>query len=288
LRLLIFAALTASIAAIPCAALAASKAPPEKASPPTAAAERQKAFVTVNGVAISEIEAKIAMEDRRTAGAADSPALQNSVRTQLVARELFAQQARKQGLDKDKSLLARVRMSSEEILARSYQLDFMARQQIADEQVRKEYDTTKQRSGDKEFRLRQLILATEDEAKGVIARVRGGESMQSLAASSRDESSRNRGGDLGWIPQGNLLPQFAEAVAKLGRKAAAGFRWRPRLRAHWLRSGAWAQPGSGSPRKKASASASTAGGFSSGAAWPTPGITRSTAPGMPACSRRAW
>jgi peptidyl-prolyl cis-trans isomerase C len=135
----------------------------------------------------------------------------------LVARELFAQQARKQGLDKDKSLLARVRMSSEDILARSYQLDFMARQQIAEEQVRKEYDTTKQRSGDKEFRLRQLILATEDEAKGVIARVRGGESMQSLAASSRDESSRNRGGDLGWIPQGNLLPQFAEAVAKLGK-----------------------------------------------------------------------
>jgi peptidyl-prolyl cis-trans isomerase C len=217
LRLLIFAALTASIAAIPCVALAASKAPPEKASPPTAAAEQQKAFVTVNGVAISEIEAKIAMEDRRTAGATDSPALQNAVRTQLVARELFAQQARKQGLDKDKSLLARVRMSSEDILARSYQLDFMARQQIAEEQVRKEYDTTKQRSGDKEFRLRQLILATEDEAKGVIARVRGGESMQSLAASSRDESSRNRGGDLGWIPQGNLLPQFAEAVAKLGK-----------------------------------------------------------------------
>jgi peptidyl-prolyl cis-trans isomerase C len=217
LRLLIFAALTASIAAIPCVALAASKAPPEKASPPTATAEQQKAFVTVNGVAISEIEAKIAMEDRRTAGATDSPALQNAVRTQLVARELFAQQARKQGLDKDKSLLARVRMSSEDILARSYQLDFMARQQIAEEQVRKEYDTTKQRSGDKEFRLRQLILATEDEAKGVIARVRGGESMQSLAASSRDESSRNRGGDLGWIPQGNLLPQFAEAVAKLGK-----------------------------------------------------------------------
>jgi peptidyl-prolyl cis-trans isomerase C len=187
-------------------------------TPPQAAAvEQQKAFVTVNGVAIPEIEAKIAMEDRRTSGAADSPALQNAVRTQLVARELFAQQARKQGLDKDKALLARARMSSEDILARSYQLDFMARQQIAEEQVRKEYDTTKQRSGDKEFRLRQLILATEDEAKGMIARLRGGESMQSLAASSRDESSRNRGGDLGWIPQGNLLPQFAEAVAKLGK-----------------------------------------------------------------------
>jgi peptidyl-prolyl cis-trans isomerase C len=217
LRTLRLAALAASLVAVPCATLAASKTPPEKAPIQTTGAEQQKAYVTVNGVAVPEIEARIVLEDRRASGAADSPALQNSVRTQLVARELFAQQARKQGLDKDKALLARIRMSNEEIVARAYQLDYLAKHQIAEDQVRKEYDTTKQRSGDKEFHLRQLILASEDEAKGVIARLRGGESIQSLAASSRDESSRNRGGDLGWIAQGNLLPQFAEAAAKLSK-----------------------------------------------------------------------
>ena len=217
MRTLIITALAVSLVAAPCATLAASKAPPEKTPVQAAGAEQQKAYVTVNGVAIPEIEARIIMEDRRASGATDTPALQNAIRNQLVARELFAQQARKQGLDKDKTLLARVRMGGEETLARAYQLDYLSKHQPTDEQLRKEYDTTKQRSGDKEFHLRQVVLATEDEAKGVIARLRGGESLQSLAASSRDESSRARGGELGWIAQGNLLPQFAEAVAKLGK-----------------------------------------------------------------------
>jgi peptidyl-prolyl cis-trans isomerase C len=217
LRTLIFTALAASLVAVPCTSLAASKAPPEKTPVQAAGTEQQKAYVTVNGVPIPDMEARIILEDRRASGATDSPALQNAIRNQLVARELFAQQARKQGLDKDKALLARVRMGGEETLARAYQLDYLSKHQPTDEQLRKEYDSTKLRSGDKEFHLRQVVLATEDEAKGVIARLRGGESLQSLAASSRDESSRARGGELGWIAQGNLLPQFAEAVAKLGK-----------------------------------------------------------------------
>jgi peptidyl-prolyl cis-trans isomerase C len=217
LRTLIFTALAASLVAVPCTSLAASKAPPEKTPVQAAGTEQQKAYVTVNGVPIPDMEARIILEDRRASGATDSPALQNAIRNQLVARELFAQQARKQGLDKDKALLARVRMGGEETLARAYQLDYLSKHQPTDEQLRKEYDSTKLRSGDKEFHLRQVVLATEDEAKGVIARLRGGESLQSLAASSRDESSRTRGGELGWIAQGNLLPQFAEAVAKLGK-----------------------------------------------------------------------
>ena len=217
MRTLIFTALAASLVAVPCTSLAASKAPPEKTPVQAAGTEQQKAYVTVNGVPIPDMEARIILEDRRASGATDSPALQNAIRNQLVARELFAQQARKQGLDKDKALLARVRMGGEETLARAYQLDYLSKHQPTDEQLRKEYDSTKLRSGDKEFHLRQVVLATEDEAKGVIARLRGGESLQSLAASSRDESSRARGGELGWIAQGNLLPQFAEAVAKLGK-----------------------------------------------------------------------
>jgi peptidyl-prolyl cis-trans isomerase C len=157
--------------------------------------------------------------------------LQNAVRNQLIGRELFAQQARKLGLDRDPAVQARIRLGNEENLARAYQQDYITRNPPTEEQLRKEYDSTKQRSGDKEFHLRQVVLATEDEAKGVIARLRSGESLQSLATQSRDESSRNRGGDLGWISPGNLLPQFAEAVQKLNKgqytaqpvKSAAGW-----------------------------------------------------------------
>ena len=225
------AALVLSLAAVPCAAIGAEKAPAAKSAAPGAATEQARPFASVNGVAIPQVEARIVLEERRASGATDSPALQNAVRNQLIGRELFAQQARKLGLDRDPAVQARIRMGNEENLARAYQQDYIARNPPTDEQVRKEYDSTKQRSGDKEFHLRQVVLATEDEAKGVIARLRSGESLQSLATQSRDESSRNRGGDLGWISPGNLLPQFAEAVQKLNKgqytaqpvKSAAGW-----------------------------------------------------------------
>ena len=217
LRKLVFAALVASVTAIPCTVSAADKAPAGKAPAQGQASEAPQAFLSVNGVAIPEIEARIAIADRRAAGVADSPALQNAVRNQLVARELFAQQARSQGLDKDKMLSARLRMAREELLARAYEQDYLAKHPPTDDQVRKEYDSIKSRSGNKEFHLRQVVLETEDEAKGVITRLRGGESLQSLATLSRDEGSRARGGDLGWLTQGNLQPQFAEVVLKLGK-----------------------------------------------------------------------
>lgn len=207
----------AAVAVAPGAVLAAKKAAAEKAPTQSATAEPQRTFVTVNGVAIPEIDARVTLSDRRAAGAADSPALQNAVRNQLVARELFAQQARKQGIDKNPVFLARARMAREELLARAYEQDYLARQPATEEQVRKEYENIKARSGDKEFHVRQIVLASEDEARGVIARLRAGETFPSLASLSRDEGSRARGGDQGWLTLAGLQAQFAEAVAKLGK-----------------------------------------------------------------------
>lgn len=212
---------TASLAvaillAVSAPSFAAKKAPAEKPAG-QGAAETQKAFVTVNGVVVPEIDARIAIADRRAAGVADSPALQNAVRTQLVARELFAQQARKQGLDKNAVLQARARMAKEELLARAYEEDYLAKHPLGDEQLRKEYDAIKARSGDREFLIRHIMLESEDEAKGVITRLRGGESFAGLAALSKDDNSRARGGELGWRNVSNLPPQLAEAVAKLAK-----------------------------------------------------------------------
>ena len=216
MRTLIPAMAVVFAATTPLVALAATKAPAEKPAAQKSA-EQQRPFVTVNGVAVPEIEARIAIADRQAAGVADSPALQNAVRNQLVARELFAQQARKQGLDKNAVLRARMRMAQEDLLARAYEEDYLIKHPSSDEQLRKEYDGIKARSGDKEFLVRHIMLASEDEAKGVITRLRGGESFQSLAASSKDEGSRARGGELGWRNASTLPPQLAEAAAKLAK-----------------------------------------------------------------------
>ena len=55
----------------------------------------------VNGTPISEVAFLRALAQATAAGAADSPELRALVRSQLIARELFLQQARKQKVDDD-------------------------------------------------------------------------------------------------------------------------------------------------------------------------------------------
>lgn len=207
LLLLAFVATTATTAS------AAKKLPVEKAP----AAPAEKALLHVNGVAIPEIDAKIAISDRQNAGQPNTPALQNQVRNQLIARELFAQQARKAGLDKNAVLLARQRMAHEELLARAYQEEFLNRNRPGDEAVRKEYEALKARGGDKEYRVRHILTATEEEAKVLLVRLKSGERFADVAAQSIEEASRGNGGDIGWQSPLSLHPQFVDVVTTLAK-----------------------------------------------------------------------
>ena len=58
------------------------------------------AFVTVNGVAVSQNMANVFIAEQKAQGAPDTPELKNAVREELIRRELLLQEAKKAGLDK--------------------------------------------------------------------------------------------------------------------------------------------------------------------------------------------
>lgn len=207
----------ALLAATPALAAPARKAAAEKPAAQQPADDANKPFVRVNGNAIPEIDARIAIAERQAAGGENTPALQNAVRNQLIAREVMAQQARKAGLAKNPVVQARTRMAGEEILARAYQEDFARKNPPSDDAVRKEYESLKARSGDKEYRVRHILAAGEDEAKALIGRLKAGERFADLAAQSREERSRAAGGDIGWQSALTLHPSIAEPVARLAK-----------------------------------------------------------------------
>ena len=63
---------------------------------------------------------------------------------------------------------------------------------------------------------RHILLQTREEADAALARLKGGEEFAAVAAElSQDTMSKEDGGDLGWFPRGQMLPEFEEAAFAL-------------------------------------------------------------------------
>lgn len=62
------------------------------------------------------------------------------------------------------------------------------------------------------FRARHILVRDQATADSVIARLAAGESFATLAAElSQDPGSAQQGGDLGWTPRGEFVPEFEDA-----------------------------------------------------------------------------
>jgi peptidyl-prolyl cis-trans isomerase C len=76
----------------------------------------------------------------------------------------------------------------------------------------------------KQVHARHILLRTESDAKDILTKISGGEDFASLAAQySQDETTRERGGDLGWFTQDELVtPQLAQVAFSLQAGQIAG------------------------------------------------------------------
>ena len=76
----------------------------------------------------------------------------------------------------------------------------------------------------KQVHARHILLRTESDAKDILTKLTNGEDFAALAKQySQDETTRDRGGDLGWFTADELLtPQLSETAFKLQAGQIAG------------------------------------------------------------------
>jgi peptidyl-prolyl cis-trans isomerase C len=155
------------------------------------------------------------LKQRTAQGQQDSPELRTAIRDELNTRELLVREAKKQGLDKSAGMKAEMDLTAQTVLVRAYMADYLKAHPVPDDQLHKEYDTIRAQMGDKEYKVRHILVDKEDEAKDIIASLQKGEKFEKLAERSKDTGSKDKGGDLDWNTPSNFVKPFADAMVAL-------------------------------------------------------------------------
>jgi len=186
--------------------------PKDNAKPAT----KEETLATVNGTPISKNRIDMIVK-QGAAGHADSPESRKAVLDQLIMQMLVAEEAVKKGLDKSPEVAEQMAVLKQSVLANAYVTDYMKNNPVSDDALKAEYDKIKAGITGTEYKARHILVATEAEAKGIIAQLnKDPAAFEKIAAEkSLDTGSKARGGDLGWFELGRMVPEFSAAVAKL-------------------------------------------------------------------------
>jgi peptidyl-prolyl cis-trans isomerase C len=178
----------------------------------------------VNGVPIPQARMDYVVKSQVQQGQQDNEQLRKQVKEVLITRELLMQAAIQKGLDKSPEVLTGVDMAKQEFLIRAYFDDFIKNNPVTDEELKAEYERVKaQQSGAgerKEYHARHILMKDEKAAKAVLAQINKakGKNFAALAKTkSEDSGSKAEGGLLEWSDGSNFVPEFGEALTKLGK-----------------------------------------------------------------------
>jgi peptidyl-prolyl cis-trans isomerase C len=84
---------------------------------------------------------------------------------------------------------------------------------VTEAEMRRIYDEQRARiTPEEEVRARHILVENEDEAKAIIAQLRGGADFAAIAKEKSKDPGGRDGGDLGFFTKGQMVPEFAEAA----------------------------------------------------------------------------
>jgi len=171
---------------------------------------------TVNGDEITESQLKIAAAQSQV-NYNDITAEQKKLLTEaLVNRQLVLQQAIKANYDKDADIATQVKALTDSYIAANYLAKIAKEFNVEDKEVKAFYDKNVMANVAKEYKARHILVKTEDEAKALIKNLQEGADFATLAKEkSTDSGSSERGGDLGWFSEKDMVAPFSKAVAGL-------------------------------------------------------------------------
>jgi peptidyl-prolyl cis-trans isomerase C len=110
-----------------------------------------------------------------------TPEMQDQMRDEVIAREIFAQEARKRGLDATEDFKNQVELTKQTILIRELFGDYQKSNPVTDAEVKAEYDKFAAANSGKEYKVHHILVEKEAQAQDIIAKIKKGAKFEDLA-----------------------------------------------------------------------------------------------------------
>ena len=183
------------------------------------AAQAQNIAV-VNGKAVPKARLTTLLQQAGRAGQPVAPEMESRARDEVVLREIFAQEAEKQGIARGDDYKSQMELARQTVLIRELFNSYQKKAQPSDAEARAEYDKVKAQQSGTEYKARHILVEKEDDAKKLIAEIKAGAKFEDVAKkNSKDTGSAENGGELDYAKPESYVPEVGQAMAKLTKGA---------------------------------------------------------------------
>ena len=179
---------------------------------------------TVNGAPITQGLLDLNVQAAVRQGQKDTPQLRQAIKEELINRTLIAQEATRQGLDKDIDYRDQYTQLKQSLLLQAYIDESLKKHPITEAKLLEEYEKQKQAMGGgsamPQYKLSQIIVSSEAEAIAVIGKLQSGEAFAKVAREfSRDDATKSQGGLVGWVGPQQVAAPVSDVMANLAKGA---------------------------------------------------------------------
>jgi parvulin-like peptidyl-prolyl isomerase len=191
----------------------------------TAVSLQAAVYATVDGEEVTDQDIQVLMQamPQQTSFHQLPDQAKAQVINQAVERKLLTAQAKKDGIEKDPAFLKALAEVKDEIALEIWMKNAYEATQVTEAQMKKFYEDNKARFvTPPQVKARHILVREEEAAKSIIAELKGfkGDALtqkfSALASEkSLDSSNKQKGGDLDWFAEGQMVKPFSDAAFAL-------------------------------------------------------------------------
>jgi peptidyl-prolyl cis-trans isomerase C len=133
----------------------------------------------------------------------------------LLRAQVIAQEAAKEGLDKDPSTAALLQLARLNVLQQAVSDRYLKDKKPTEQEARAEYETEVGLLAHQEYHVNHILVATEGFARKLIAELEKGANFSDVAKRESMDPSKTNGGDIGWLTPDRIMKPFADAMVAL-------------------------------------------------------------------------